>query len=116
MSTTSQFYSVFLLIDLLLAIPLYKSWKTHLAAWRQLAQGWHYVLMVVAVLLMVSATVVWGFMTWYSLNAWQTALHPGHPKPYILIIWGICVLVYGFALAIAQPLHLVTLGREREML
>ena len=96
---------VVIVVDIVLGVPVYLSWKSHRLAWRHVVKSWHYIFIVLALLLMVVATALWLFMLWYTFDWWRIASNPSLPKPYLIMILGPALMVCVFLLGLVQLIH-----------
>ena len=112
MSSINQFYVAFAVVDLLLLIPLYFSWKSHSTAWYSASRFWHYFFLIDAVLFLVVAMGIWIFIVMISYDSWRVSMDLSRPKPTFLVLWTLAVFGYGLALGVAQPLNAFVRNRK----
>ncbi len=107
----TSYYLVFAAFDLILAYAGYRSWRDHVSSWKANGKPWQQLLLVIALLLMLFATLVWAFLSFFTWDSWRTSLNPGVSKPPFLIVWLIGFFAYGISNAFSRALN-AFVGRE----
>ena len=99
------YYLVFAVINLALTYLLVIAWRHHVQTW-PLQQGVRQaLLLLLALFLLVFASLVLAFLFFATDEAWQAALNPDTPAPLFELFWIAGLPIFSLPAAIAGALQ-----------
>lgn len=94
--------------------PIYRAGIRHVGAWLQRDSYWQAIVLSLATILLIVASIAWLYLVFVTLSSWLTSLSPSRPKPDFLVMWFIGAFVYGFGMSFVGSLHSLALREYKK--